>query len=385
MAKDLAEDKQRRRIAPAYGSGWHGQKYIRWFKVPPGDVEYHQTHELTPGAVLPEKWGGVATSKAIDPRLTATVEQKDRAGSLAVLYTEWTALDTISGFVSDFWTPYELTGSGGRVGSDQRFYGERTCCILNSEVGSLAGQYNPALGAYHVFPGSTGILPAGLKRYRLRPMAERPQCSLLTMYYEEPTPIEALEPGRAVLQVRVSSSEKKKKYDDELKPIEAYDDTDAGYKWVLVSGDNVVLEPGCIVRIQTVSSIADKAPKAMSLIGRLNFNTFTNIGNAPPGTMQFRGEVMTGELIGRKYWSKAFEFEYRPLNADGTPAFNGSLTVKKYKRQAKTIPVLNENNEQDGSKTSRVTVWAPQDGTENRNIAPQWANFAELDGWLSWL
>jgi len=49
--------------------------------------------------------------------------------------------------MSDFWTPYETSRSGRRRGTEQRFYGERVCSILNADADLLAGNYDPALGA----------------------------------------------------------------------------------------------------------------------------------------------------------------------------------------------------------------------------------------------
>ncbi len=375
---ESAENKGRRRAIPTGGNGWAGTKHIRLLSATPGDVAYHQTEELLLGSVLPEKWGGPTTSRAVDARLTNCYESQARDGNKIVLYTEWTEIDLISGFTEDFWTTYEVTGSGGRIGTEERFDGERRCVILNSEVGTLAPYYNVALGADHVFPGATGNLPAHLTKYRLRPMAERPLCSMLTMYYTEPTIFQALTPNRAILMVDVSSVEVKKTRDDNNDVITGPDKTDAGAKWVLATGSNIELVPGAIVKIKTASEIGDYVPWLMQDIGKTNSNTFTNIENAAPGTMRFRGCRKTGAMINRKYWEIIYEFEYNP---DG---FDDDITSQKLIRRAKTVPVLDEDDKPDGSKTAVVSTWLPDGSPESRTLDRGSVDFSWLNGRLSW-
>ena len=89
MTMALKEYPERRRQEPAFGNGWVGVKYIRYFTVAKSDVATHRAAELLDGAVLPEKWGGVATTNAADPRLQVCVDQQQAKGAMAEFYTEW--------------------------------------------------------------------------------------------------------------------------------------------------------------------------------------------------------------------------------------------------------------------------------------------------------
>lgn len=71
-----------------------GYDYVRVFTVPRGDVAAHLAAELAPGAVLPVKWGGVATSTVQDPRLQAPLtETKQSTADFAILETHWVSID----------------------------------------------------------------------------------------------------------------------------------------------------------------------------------------------------------------------------------------------------------------------------------------------------
>lgn len=379
---------ERRKRQPASGQDWTGYKHIRVFQgVPAGDLAYHRANELAPGAVLPTKWGGVATARAIDPRLTLAPEAGQKNSSQTEIYTEWTDITTISGWPADFWTPYETRTSGGRVGTLQNFEGERTCIILDSQVATLASHYNVALGADHVFPGASGMFAAHLTKYRLVPMSERPLCTRLTLVYTEPTVTHMLQPGRAILQVRVSSNAVKQNYDDNGAAIEGPDPTVATWKWVLVSGSNLVLKTEAVVRIKTAGT-SPNIPTLWSKIGKLNSNTFTNIGNAPSGTMRLTGGDVSGVLINRQYWEEIYELEYRPLNDDGTSAFGGQMQSLGFTKKIMTMPVQKDDGARklvnDGAKTSQTSVWVPDAATESRIIAPQYTDMSEFDGWLAW-
>jgi hypothetical protein len=391
-AAALREIESRRSRQWASGQDWTGYKHVRVFQgVAPGDLATHRAAELAPGAVLPAKWGGVATARAIDPRLTLAPEAGQKASAQTEIYTEWTELITITGFVADFWTPYEMRPSGNRVGTLQQFQGSRTCIILDSEIGSLSPYYNVALGADHPFPGATGSLAAHLVGYRLGPMAERPLCSRLTLLYADRTPIQALEPGRAILEVKVSGHTVKRQYDDNGDVIEGPDaeTADADAKWVLVEGSNIVLEPGATVRITTAAATTN-VPLLWSKIGKINSNTFSNVGNAPAGTMKFLGATVSGQLINRKYWGLSYDFEYRPLRADNTTAFGGGLRSLKYTKRAVTTNVKIKDSTgnwvNDGTKTTQMTIWEPAaNGSEPRTLNPGSADFSDLNGMLGWL
>lgn len=390
MTQALKEDITRRSRQWASGQDWTGYKHIRVFQgVPDGDLAAHRLAELAPGAVLPAKWGGVATARAIDPRLTncPDVGQRGSAASMQI-YTEWTEIKTISGWPTDFWTTYETCNSGSRIGTTERFQGERNCVILDSEVGTLASHYNVALGADHPFPGSTGILGAHLYGYRLAPMPERPLCSRLTLLYTDRTILQALKPGLAILMVEVEGKEVKLHYtdDDAMTPVDGPDLSSGWKKWVLVSGDNIVLKPQARVIIRTAATDAN-VPNIWSLIGKTNSNTFSHIGNAPAGTMQFQGAKISGTLINRKYWALDYEFKYRPLRADSSSAFGGNVKTRLFTKYALTKAVQKITDGlmvADGSKTAQVTMWHPSATTTTVKIADKTADFGWLNGQLGW-
>ena len=86
--KDHIERRAREHIT---GDGWDGTAYIRWFTCPKEDVPTHRASggELANGAVLPVKWGGVATSNAYDPRLQECVDTQPEGAAVAILRTVW--------------------------------------------------------------------------------------------------------------------------------------------------------------------------------------------------------------------------------------------------------------------------------------------------------
>jgi len=96
MTQALKEYPERRRKEPTAGNGWVGFKYVRYFTVAKGDVETHRAAELAPGAVLPAKWGGVATTTAADPRLQVCVDLQQGLGAMAELYTEWIEITPVT-------------------------------------------------------------------------------------------------------------------------------------------------------------------------------------------------------------------------------------------------------------------------------------------------
>ena len=93
----LKEEIELRRSEDADGDGWSGTAYYRYFTCAKGDVATHQGSggELEDGAVLPTKWGGVATSTAADPRLQRCVDKQNNPnGAQAFLETVWISIDT---------------------------------------------------------------------------------------------------------------------------------------------------------------------------------------------------------------------------------------------------------------------------------------------------
>jgi hypothetical protein len=92
----LTEDRPRRTLARIAHEYYLGTVYHRFFVCPGGDSALHilSGGDLALGAVLPVKWGGVASGLAHDPRLMAPariVEQ--RTGGNVLLEADFLALD----------------------------------------------------------------------------------------------------------------------------------------------------------------------------------------------------------------------------------------------------------------------------------------------------
>jgi hypothetical protein len=94
----LQEDPQHPRTQYRYIHPWgfDGVAYVRWIKCPRDDVPTVRATggELADGAVLPVKWGGVATARSYDPRLQdCTEDDKTSTSGMAVFRTVWKSIN----------------------------------------------------------------------------------------------------------------------------------------------------------------------------------------------------------------------------------------------------------------------------------------------------
>ena len=94
----VIEVKARRGRHRTGGDGWTGWAYRRIFRVPKGQVAtaLDDGGDLARGSVLPVKWGGVATSKAEDPRLQTVTGLQQRGGALDELSAVYITVDVES-------------------------------------------------------------------------------------------------------------------------------------------------------------------------------------------------------------------------------------------------------------------------------------------------
>ena len=72
-----------------------GTDYMHLFELPRDDeaTHYGSGGALEYGSVLPAAWGGVATSKAEDPRLQSRVRQTKKDGSEGLVEVHWVSID----------------------------------------------------------------------------------------------------------------------------------------------------------------------------------------------------------------------------------------------------------------------------------------------------
>lgn len=387
MAAFLKEIPERRQKLNTAGAGWVGFKHIRYFTASKADVAAHQEGELAFGAVLPEKWGGVATSTSLDPRLHFCEDRQQKKGAMADLYTEWVEITALApGSKRDSWSQYEVSQSGERTGTNSRFYGRRMAIILESDVERLAPQYDPARGASGLWPGANSPLAPFLTRFKLDPMADRGNCRRLTLYYTEPTPIQVIRPGRAVLIVNVAGRLLRSSEAERPDP-----DNPLG-KFVLDKGGEAVSDPEGDIIIKTAAT-STNVPAIWARIGKTNSNVFSHIGNAQPGTMLFLGAKIAGELIDRTYWAIDYYFKLRPLKLDD----NGRLVTAFGKDEiwAHYLKYVLEVTKQTrksgalkdvvGGPKATMVIWE-RDETNDETVknAPSSVDFSDLNGQLGW-
>ena len=93
MAQALKEHKAKRTSGRTVGDGWDGVAHVRYFTCPKDDVATHRAAELADGAVLPAKWGGVATAYGYDPRLQECVDEQPTDSAQALLRTVWISIN----------------------------------------------------------------------------------------------------------------------------------------------------------------------------------------------------------------------------------------------------------------------------------------------------
>jgi len=163
---------------------WTGYVYHRTFFALTTDVAALRAGSLAPGAVLPVAWGGVATSTAIDPRLTSVTEIEHPGSTVVELRTQWTEI-LGTGVTVGAYTIYETAPSKANAANLASFRGTRTCIMLTSQTAGVATYYDIAQGANHAFTGATGAYDITITGYNLAPMADRPLCTRLTMEYTE--------------------------------------------------------------------------------------------------------------------------------------------------------------------------------------------------------
>lgn len=87
---DIQEKRRRVRVETPYYTGYD---HLRLFMVPQGAFLDELAAELAPGSVLPEKWGGVETTAAEDPRLTHIVQTQPRGTAKYEVVTHWLEID----------------------------------------------------------------------------------------------------------------------------------------------------------------------------------------------------------------------------------------------------------------------------------------------------
>jgi hypothetical protein len=302
------------------------------------------------------------------------------------IVTEWVEITKLSPSKGDIWSPYETSVSGGEAGSTSSFYGERTCVILDSMVSSMKSQYDPIIGGKGQWPGSSGMFAPWQSRYQITGMPERAGCRRLTLIYTDPSPVQLLVPGRAVLLVRVLGTVEKP-YETEIPHA-----TDPLSKWVIENTGGNVTVTDAAVTIRTVGTRAS-VPEIWSRVGKINSHSFPNIGNAPAKTMMFHGADISGELVDRTWWQYDYQFHYKPLiqDADGNwvTAHKRSKTKTRYTKHS--IVTTAQQADDDGNLTDYgtrprfVTAWKQVgDAVSDPTDEPEATTFTDLDGQLSW-
>jgi len=283
--------------------------------------------------------------------------------------------------MADFWTQYESSRSGRKRGTAKRFYGERVCSILNADVDNLASNYDPALGATGTWPGASGTFAAQLREYRLEPdTAGRKK---LTLIYREPTPEEALTPGRAVLYVSLAGSAQKLLREWAGLPgalnrvIEGPVDDKPLQKWVVVEGGNTTLVPGAVLRVRTVAQSA-ALPVMWGLIGKYNESELPNFMHAPARVLRFLGCKLGGTLIDRQYWMLDYLFDYDPNGWDK------KCKSQKFKKVVVNLAAVDADNAALVGGPRNIIGWVEEGVPEDRDVSRGPGNFSYLNGMLGW-
>ena len=285
--------------------------------------------------------------------------------------------------MTDFWTQYESSRSGRKRGTAKRFYGERVCSILNADVDNLASNYDPALGASGTWPGASGTFAAELNEFRLEPdTAGRKK---LTLIYREPTPEEALTPGRAILYARRAGGTQRLRREWAGLPgalnrvIEGPVDDKPLQKWVVAEGGNTTLVPGSELRVRTVAESA-ALPVMWGLIGKYNESELPNFMHAPARVLRFAGVEITGMLIGRRYWMLDYLFDYDPNGWDK------KCKSQKFKRVVvQTAATVDEDGAVVVNGVAHGAMgWVKEGVPEDRDVSRGPGNFSYLNGMLAW-
>ena len=283
--------------------------------------------------------------------------------------------------MADFWTPYETSRSGRRRGTENRFYGERVCSLLDADADNLASEYDPALGASGIWPGASGTFAAELKEFRLEP--DTAGRKALTLIYREPTPEEALKPGRAILYARRAGGTERLKRERAGLPgaaarvIEGPVDDKPLQKWVIVEGGNATLVPGTELRVRTVAENA-ALPTMWNLYGKYNESELPNFMHAPAKVLRFAGGELTGTLIGRRYWALDYLFDYNPNGWDA------KCWVQKFKKVVVNMGAVDADNGALVGGRRDVVGWVKEGDAETRNISHGSGDFSFLNSMLAW-
>ena len=287
--------------------------------------------------------------------------------------------------MADFdWSSWEVSRTGGCWGTDSRFYGERVCEILPSEVSTLAPHYDPARGASGLWPGTEGALAARLTQFKLPPPKSAGRRELI-LIYREPTPAEALIPGRAVLYVGLGGTASKLYRELELaegqatkRVIEGPVDDAPAQRWVVVKGSNTVLTPGATLRVRTAAEMAS-LPSMWGMIDKYNSEVLPHFMYAPAKSLKFIGCGLGGTLINRKYWALDYHFLYNDKGWDA------ACTVQKYTKDPVVVGVDDEDGVPVIGREAVLVGWKKVGGEETRNISRGGTTFANLDAMLAWL
>ena len=174
---------------------------------------------------------------------------------------------------------------------------------------------------------------------------------------------------------------------------ERIDPKNAIGKYVVTEGGNADIVTEADVVIKTAAP-ATNIPYMWNLMGKTNSNTFSHIGNAPPGTMLFLGAGVTGELVGRKYWALNYLFKYRPRVKDDdgklVTAFRTGVTEDHYLKESIQLP--SKTIDANGKLTAvglwrKLTIvgwYMDKADAKNSLAAPEKADFTSLNGQLEW-
>ncbi|HUU82143.1 MAG TPA: hypothetical protein VM243_01445, partial [Phycisphaerae bacterium] len=245
----------------------------------------------------------------------------------------------------------------------------------------LASNYDPALGATGTWPGASGTFAAQLREYRLEPdTAGRKK---LTLIYREPTPEEALTPGRAVLYVSLAGSAQKLLREWAGLPgalnrvIEGPVDDKPLQKWVVVEGGNTTLVPGAVLRVRTVAQSA-ALPVMWGLIGKYNESELPNFMHAPARVLRFLGCKLGGTLIDRQYWMLDYLFDYDPNGWDK------KCKSQKFKKVVVNLAAVDADNAALVGGPRNIIGWVEEGAPEDRDVSRGPGNFSYLNGMLGW-
>jgi hypothetical protein len=288
--------------------------------------------------------------------------------------------------MADFWTAYETSRSGKRSGTiDRKFRGERICCILNSQESAFAPYYDTGIGATGWWPGASGALGAQLHDYILEPFEGRPGCKKLTLLYQELEPHQALQPGRAVLRVKLASHAAKMKTEPGAGGaiIEGPDPNNPLAEWKIVKGSNVQLQPGCELVVDTVVESLNLAG-LWSRLGKSNDAQLPNFGGATKNSMKLTGMTHTG-LVQQQGWRHiSYHFDY--CGEKGGWPLADPLTVTRFLKRPVSVRAVNTAGAEIVDAWHTIIGLIPDPAAANlpRDLSLGECSFSDLNGMLEW-